>query len=216
MLSLKQPLDDTIEIEGQVYPLDLSFDNVLRWYELIEDESVNEYGKIEFAFRMFIEDCPADDIPFEVKLLTVQGIANYLAGKQDGEESTHESNFDDEDSNTEYFSFDEDAGYIFAAFMKEYGIDLEAQMGILRWEKFSALFNSLSDDTKFMQILSIRATELPTGNDETAKAERVRLVKLKQIYQLKSSQSIIDQEVDSIFNNLLGNAIITKGGQSDG
>ena len=50
-----------------------------------------------------------------------------------------------------------------------------------------ALFNGLSDDTKIMQIISIRARPLPKPTKYNAE-ERRQLIKLKQLYKLNLSE----------------------------
>lgn len=218
MLSLKQPLDHSIELDGQTYQLDFAYDNVLRWYDLVGDEELNEIGKVVIAFRMFVLDCP-DDTDIETQVATVEAIAKYLAGKSDENESKSEDNeqdnYEDDSLNKELFSFEEDANYIYASFLQEYHIDLIDQQGKLPWEKFIALLNGMRDDTKFNQIVGIRAAELPTGTDESSRAERERLIRLKEAYALKSTVSIIEQEMDSMFEQIMTDAIIKKGGQSN-
>lgn len=218
MLSLKQPLDHTVEINGHTYGLDFSYDNVLRWYDLVKDEELNELQKVVIAFRMFILDCP-DDIDVDTQVATVEGIAKYLAGKDDNaedeqqEQDLYDSDFEE---TKEFFSFEEDVNYIYASFLQEYHIDLIDQQGKLPWEKFIALLNGMRENTKFNQIVGIRAAELPTGNNEADKAERDRLIRLKEIYALKNSVSVVEQEMDSMFASIMQQATIKKGGQSDG
>lgn len=217
MLNLKQGLDHNIDIEGVVYTMDLSYDNVIRWFDLITDEDYNDEERIVVAFRMFVPDCP-NNTDIKIKILAMEGIANYLKGSSDDEEEQPQSDEDlieYEHDNTEYFNFDEDADYIFGAFMQAYGIDIIEQRGKLSWEKFMALFNSLPDDTKFSEIISIRARELPSGNESHEKAERDRLIKLKEVYKLKSSQSVVEQEIDNMFASIMQTAITQKGGQSN-
>lgn len=199
MLSLTQPLDNEIEIEGNLYKLNLSFDNVIRWYQLMQDDKVNEYGKIEIAFMMFIIDCPNVDI--EVKISTVHELSKYLSGKTDDDEE----NDGTYELQKEYFNFEQDANYIYSAFRQQYGINLIKEKGKLRWEEFIALLNGLSNNTKFMEIVDIRATDPPTGNDPSEIAERNRLLKLKQIYALESDKNVayMEAQMDAIFGDIV-------------
>ncbi|WP_100489424.1 Gp15 family bacteriophage protein [Sporolactobacillus pectinivorans] len=201
MLSLKQPLDDKIRINGRDYFLDLSFDNVLRWYELIDDDSINEMGKILLAFEMFIPECEVD---VDTQIKAIQAISKYIAGEpNDGQETSDQ---------TQYYSFSKDAEYIYASFLQEYGIDLIDQQGVMRWEKFIALFKGLRDNTKINQIIGIRATDVPNGSSEYEKAERERILQLKSAYALDSEQNRQEQEtrMDHMFDTLVNMA--RKGG----
>ncbi|WP_168371033.1 Gp15 family bacteriophage protein [Sporolactobacillus laevolacticus] len=204
-MSLKQKLDDTITIDGVAYNLDLSFDNVLRWYDLMNDKSIDDIGKVEIAFDMFVVDCETD---IKIKLYTVQRIIDeYVVGKQEPNDGSAKP-----PDQKQYYSFDKDAEFIFASFLQEYGIDLLDQQGIMRWEKFVALLNGMRDKTKFRQIIGIRAAELPTGNDEYSVKERERLQELKQIYALDKNQSVEEQDaaMDGMFKSLVNMA--KKGG----
>jgi hypothetical protein len=215
MLNLKQGLDHDIELDGAVYPMDLSYDNVLRWYDLVKDEDLTELEKIVIAFKMFIPDCP-NNVSMDIRVATVESIAIYLVNKdEDDDEQPQEDLYEEDNLPKEFFSFDEDANYIYASFMQEYGIDLIDQRGKLAWEKFIALLNGMRSNTKFNEIVSIRATELPTGNDDASKAERERLIRLKEVYRLKSSVSVVEQEIDNMFASIMQQAIIKKGGQSN-
>lgn len=205
MLSLKQKLDDTIKIDGTNYQLDLSFDNVLRWYDLMNDKLIDDIGKVEIAFDMFVVDCETD---IQTKLYTVQRIINeYVVGKQEPNDGSAQTT-----DQKQYYSFDKDAEFIFASFLQEYGIDLLDQQGIMRWEKFVALLNGMRDKTKFRQIIGIRVAELPTGSDEYSVKERERLQELKQIYALDKNQSVEEQDaaMDGMFKSLVNMA--KKGG----
>lgn len=81
--------------------------------------------------------------------------------------------------NTRVYSFEHDEELIYSAFMQCYHIDLcEAEM---HWWKFKALFDGLSEDTKFHKVMGYRNLE----TDKNMSPERVRQCKeLKAIYKL--------------------------------
>ncbi|GER73440.1 hypothetical protein BpPP18_15070 [Weizmannia acidilactici] len=166
----------------------------------MNDDEVNEIGKINFAYMMFVIDCP--DVDIDTKIATVKAISEYIQG----DEETGEN--DDSNNTKEYLSFEKDADYIFASFMQEYGIDLIEQQGKLRWEKFIALFNGMRSETKINQIIGIRAADLPTGNSPAEIAERNRLIELKDLYALDKEASVSLQEkaMDDMFERLVKSA----------
>lgn len=59
-------------------------------------------------------------------------------------------------SDRKLLDYIEDGEYIVASFLAEYGIDL-TEVEYLHWWKFQALFRSLKDDSKIMQIMGYRA-----------------------------------------------------------
>ena len=54
MLDISRKLDDKLVIDDKEYLLNLSFDNVLKMFEMMRDEDIPEYVKPHFAIRMLI------------------------------------------------------------------------------------------------------------------------------------------------------------------
>lgn len=199
MLSLAWGIDDHYDYNGETYAIDLSFDNVLRIIEIVEDKSINDAIKTNLAYDALFDengpyqqtnyDDPIADI--EEKSLIFNDIFTNIIVKDnsagimtdiDGNPMPAARN--EEDESVIGYSLTKDADMIFASFMQEYdGLDLIEQRGKMHWFKFRALFEGLRDDTTIKTIISIRTTPLPTGEDN--RDERERLMKLKKIYELK-------------------------------
>jgi len=64
-----------------------------------------------------------------------------------------------------------DSEYIFAAFLQQYGIDLETEN--MHWHKFLSLFNSLTG-TKLNDIIQARLYEKPKKNDKRDGMEEMK------------------------------------------
>lgn len=90
------------------------------------------------------------------------------------------------------YDFNYDDGYIYSAFMQQYGIDLQ-EINYLHWWKFKSLFNSLNSDTKIVEIMGYRSLDLGTIKD---KKEKTRLKKLKDIYRLPDMRTEEEKEKD--------------------
>lgn len=185
--------ESTIVYKGNVIHLDLYFDIVLKALELKEDNAFKDYEKLVIWTTMFIRD---KEILKEFDLNDLQNIVPKIFEKISGDNSGTSSN------DEEFFCFEQDADYIYAAFLSEYGIDLIEQQGKLHWYKFSALFKSLSDQCKFSKIIEIRTREVPQLNKHNTK-EREELLKLKKVYALKvkDPQKKV-QKLNSKFNNI--------------
>lgn len=54
MFSLYFKQDDTVEIDGKTYDLNISFDNVLKIIELMKEERIANDKKVEMAIRLFL------------------------------------------------------------------------------------------------------------------------------------------------------------------
>ena len=85
------------------------------------------------------------------------------------------------------YSFEQDAPYIYAAFRKEYGINLQKiKNEELHWWEFLALFDSLPDDSKIMKIMYWRTC----STSGLPRKEVERLNELKERYKLVDEESV--------------------------
>src|SRR5690625_7002140 len=55
-MNLAYPIENTAEIDGATYELDMSFDNILRLFDLIRDESIADDIKVHTGLLMLIDD----------------------------------------------------------------------------------------------------------------------------------------------------------------
>jgi|SRR5690554_3360154 len=187
-MNLAYPLenDDKVIIDGVEYQLDMSFDNILRLFDLLEDRTINNVTKIEVGLRMLIDDTLDDyDIYQKADIFTEifkQSIGVDNKKKQlvdlDGNPMP-----DISEDDKKAFDLAQDAEYIYASFMHTYQIDLFEMQGKLHWKKFKALLNGLSEDSIFSRVVGIRTAELPSGKG--MQKERERLRKLKQKFALE-------------------------------
>lgn len=185
MFDLAYPLDDTVEIDGKEYKLNLAFDNVLRLIDMLNDDELTDIAQIEIGLKMLI-GTSLDDYTFEKKAEIFTKLFEETIGKEMKEKQPVdiEGNPMPHVQEEKVYDLKQDAEYIYASFMQDYGIDLFEQQGKLHWDKFKALLVGLRNDTKFKQVIEIRQMELPSGKG-TAK-ERERIKKLKEIYALEA------------------------------
>lgn len=185
MLDLSRKLTDKLVIDDKEFPLNLSFDNVLRLFEMWRDEDVPEFVKPHFAVRILtgktLEDFTVEEMSevfnevFEehISLSTVEDnhIEYDLAGNP---MKTTASNGKQEQAPYD-IRFDGD--YIYASFLQAYGIDLFDVQGKLHWKKFNALLSGLPEGTKFMEVIKIRKWKPQKGDSAEYKEEMRRLQK---------------------------------------
>lgn len=185
-MNLAYPITDIAEIDGVTYELDMSFDNILRLFDLIREESVDDISKIETGLIMLIND-NLEQYDIETKAQIFIDLFKSAIGSDDEEEQAVDlagnpmPKMTSEDEKTH--DLVQDAEYIYASFYHTYGIDLFEEQGKLHWKKFKALLNGLGEDTIFSRIVGIRTAELPTGKGTSKERERLR--KLKRKYALK-------------------------------
>ncbi|WEV56128.1 bacteriophage Gp15 family protein [Ligilactobacillus acidipiscis] len=182
MLSLTKELQRTYEYKGHEYHINFAFDNILRWYEMIEDDAMSEEEKVILAFEMLFPGVETEDADLIVG--GVQSVADYIQASPYGNGANDpDTGFSTPDR---YYSFTQDAEAIYASFMSQYGIDLVEQQGKLHWDKFKALFSGLEEHTAFKEIVSIRTRD-------TSQMEGKELNEFKSIqnfYALNDDRSV--------------------------
>lgn len=183
-MKLQYRLEETVEIEGVTYPIDLSFDTVLRLFDLLKDPLLTESEKIVLGLQLllgvsFLCEIETQNTIF-LSILEMFDIWEKPKSRYDRNGKKLKPKM--KEIADQHFSFDYDAPNIYAAFYQAYGIDLFDQRGKMRWEKFIALFGGLPDETRFRQIVSIRTKKMPTGKGNKEAKDELR--KLKKLYAL--------------------------------
>lgn len=176
-----EPLPSTIEYEGKVYALDLSYAVFFAVADILRDDRLMNMQKVECALDLFI----IDDHPVDGGLLS----AIYDLLKDDRPKSGEN-----------YMDIEQDWPFICAAFQQTYGIDLytDKTMHILRWQ---ALLQGLPKDTKIMDIIGIRAMDIPEPNKHNAK-QIAEISRLKSLYALKGRGKNFESGLGGLFDLL--------------
>lgn len=193
MLDLSRKLTDELVLDEDVYPMNISFNKVLKVIELVNDEDVEELYKPYLALQIFT------DVDFTQALTPEQATAIFkmifeehirvipakdtapvldLAGNPIKSKIRSKSQ---SEGTKRLFSLKYDAEYIYSSFLQAYGIDLIDAQNSLHWKKFNALLNGLPSDTKFAEVLKIRSYKPQKGDSKQYK-ESMR--ELKKEYAL--------------------------------
>lgn len=189
MFDLAYPLEDTIEIDDITYQVDMSFDNILRLYDMLNDKELDDVTQILVGIEMLLGVCFLCDFQTQYEIFEKVFKGFISKGAEENLPVDIEGNpmpITEKDKNP--FSIKEDAEYIYASFYQDYGIDLFEQQGKLHWEKFKALLGGLRKDTKFKEVVEIRTMELPTGKGTQKQRENIK--KLQEHYKLKGTEPI--------------------------
>lgn len=156
-----------IEFEGETYKLTPAYDNVLNMYESIKGLSTLDRLDVMAYYLM-------EEPVLNVNLILE--IIELILGKAPAAEHSQP-----------FFSFTQDAPYIYAAFRQQYGIDLLAERGKLHWWAFNALLQGLTAETQFVKILQIRQKPIPKAT-KSNREEIAQLLRLKAEYRLEISE----------------------------
>lgn len=213
-MKLTDRLNDSIEYNGKLIELQLYFDTVLRSFELWQDDELSDEEKVDVFLEMFVDNIDdIEDMVIHEKVRLVNVIIERFILEQQEMEQQVASKAEGSTANKKLYDMEKDAQFIYASFLYDYGIDLFEQHGKLHWRKFKALFNSLSKDSKFMEVVGIRAADIPKPNKYNQK-ERQRLIDLKRLYRLEGSETVAD--IDAKFNHLAAMLRPRKAGEKNG
>ena len=181
-----EDLPGSVEYQGRVYKLDLTYAAFFAVADILEDDRLMYGQKISTALDLFVDD----EHPDEPELLS----AIYDLLKDDRPRY----------SGPVYMDIDQDWPYICAGFQQAYGIDLYADKSIhiLRWQ---ALLQGLPKGTKLMEIIGIRAAEIPKPTEHNAK-QIAELTRLKAQYALRGKGKDFQTGLGSLFDMLAANA----------
>lgn len=219
MLDLSRKLTDKLVIDDKEYALDLSFDNVLKLFEMMRDEDIPEYVKPHFAIRMLIskslegetreekakafndafEDFSVEELSKVFKSVFEEhiGLSNVKDNhvEYDLAGNPMKTTASDEPKEKAPYDIRFDGDYIYASFLQAYGIDLFDVQGKLHWKKFNALLSGLPEGTKFMEVVKIRKWKAQKGDSAEYKEE---MRKLQKDYALPND-IIVDEEYEEEF-----------------
>ena len=132
MLDLSRKLTDELVIGDKIYSLDISFDNIIRLFEMWLDDEIPEQVKPHFALKMLTKENFGDlgtdeamdifkqvfDEHIQLKSLKDVSVEYDLAGNVMKKESSAHSD------EPPVYDISLDGDFIYASFMQAYGIDL--------------------------------------------------------------------------------------------
>lgn len=198
MFNLAYRIDDRFEFEGKIYHVDLSFDNVLRLFEMFEDDLYFEIEKIELALKILIKEY------YRIKNKSIfEKIEIYKFIMKEFLDIDTEK---EEVPQKRVMDFKKDAGLIYASFMNAYGIDLFEKQGKLHWYKFSNLLAHLPDKTAFKEVVSYRVMKVPSGKHVDPEYRR-HVLKMKRVYSLDNYNETPEGKAENLDKQL---SIIAK------
>ena len=181
-------LPEHVEIDGIEYKINTDFRIGIMFELLIQDNTITDMEKVEIALNLYYPEIPHDPIQALEKILWF-----YRCGKEYDTKSPQEGT-EGTTQQQAIYSFEHDAEYIYAAFLDQYGIDLQ-DIPHLHWWKFRALFKGLKEDNLIVKIMGYRAIQI---DDSMTDAEKKFYRKMKRIYALPDNRTQEEKERDFI------------------
>lgn len=136
-------------VDGAEYEINSDFRTSIKFEIMMADTSLTDQKKIISALELYYKKIP-DDISKAIDTM----LLFYRGGQEPDENKASKKN-----GNKAVYSFEYDSDYIYAAFLSQYGIDLQS-IEYLHWWKFKALFKSLNDTNEIVKIMGYRAIEI--------------------------------------------------------
>lgn len=187
---LLEPLPQSVWIDDTEYALNTDFRTSIQFELAMLDPELSDTEKAETALRLYYPN-----IPHDLEQATAALLAFY-SGDRPEEEKRGSSKARRQ---KQIYSFAYDDEYIYAAFMDQYGMDLNA-MDYLHWWTFKALFKALREDMMMVKIMGFRSAKIEEGMSKEQKGE---IRKLHRLYDLPANRS--QKQKDDAIAELLMN-----------
>ena len=188
---------DQAEVNGEWYEIQTNFRNSILFELMMQDESLDTRTKVQKGLNLYYPIIPGDlDAAVNAMLWF------YRCGK---DETVQQKRMAARRGGKQIYSFEHDAGLIYAAFLQTYKIDLQ-DIAYMHWWRFRFLFNALPKDCEFMRAMEYRCVEI---NDKMSKDQKEFYKKMKRLYALPLSQE------EDRRQTAIENALLTNGDLSD-
>ena len=213
---LTDQLPETVLVAGQEHKINTDFRVSIRFEEMIQDKNITEEQRFFMEELLNIPEFDGDEkkarllakynsglalyyqeIPEDLDGAISQMLWFYQCGKTEEQKQSGKGK-----KQEQIYSFTHDADYIYAAFMEQYGIDLNAVE--LHWWKFSAMFSGLKENCLISKVMGYRAADTAGMDKEQKKFYK----KMKEIYKLPENVSeeerALEEEVTkALLSNIL-------------
>lgn len=169
-----------IYIDSLKYNINYDFRYGLLFEELMNDMTISDSEKFTLAVKLYLENQYVEN--YEEAITQIFNF--YLCGATPRKPKKKKRE-------NPVFSYEEDAGLIFAAFKEVYNIDLVEDK--IHWWKFRALFDALPDTCQFRKVVGYRAIEI---RNDMSNSEKKFYKEMKKIYALEDKRTLEEKEAD--------------------
>ena len=191
---LMDDLPCTFTVAGVELPLSTDYRTGILFEQVLNDPAMPDNEKLVTVLMLYYGDAV---FPLLSDMGTVQeAIDGIMWFYRCGADKTVEPETEEDASGEDPpFSYEHDAGYIYAAFMEAYHIDLTKHR--LHWWQFKALFLGLPEKVMFCKIMSYRTMEIPA---KMPKEKKQFYERMKRIYKLPEppEQIRLEKEMEAI------------------
>ena len=167
-------LPESVEVDGVKYPVFTDFRIWTEFESILHMTDIETRDKVMLILNLCFDKEKCTFLPENWESAIKSLSSFYLCGKN------AETGSGDMAMTERAFSFSEDSGYIYSAFLTQYGIDL-VSIPYMHWYLFRMLFEGLEDRRRIMKIIRWRTCDPDSVQDREKKKY---LKKMKEFYRL--------------------------------
>ena len=194
---LMDDLPYSVTVANTEIPINTDYRTGILFEQMLSDPAVPDDEKLDTVLKLYYGDAVFSMLG---DMGAVQEALNgimwfYRCG---ADETAGSGKGEDASAKDPPFSYEHDAGYIYAAFVEAYGIDLTRNR--LHWWQFRALFLGLPETVLFCRIMGYRTMEIPARMPKEKKRFYQRM---KRVYKIPESaeQIRLEKEMEAILAN---------------
>lgn len=176
---LTEPLPDSLLICGKEYALDTDWRSWVRFELLVTETDLPDE-------RLYLPLALGLVFPDEQPPMTEETLAAVMSFYRGGDlpDNCAAGQARQSRRRKRIYSYEYDSGYIYAAFLQQYSIDLRTAQ--LHWWLFRALFHALTEDVQMVKIMGYRSMTIDKGMTDRM---REHYKELKANYKLPLTAS---------------------------
>ena len=176
-------LPNSVAINGKEYFINSDFRASIK-FEVLVQEEIDDEDLLNQMLKIYY----VDQIPPDIAKAAEMALWFYSGGQTEKKRTS--------EGKSQPYSFEYDWDYIYAAFLEQFGVDLQDTE--MHWWKFRAMFASLNDKVRFSEIIGYRTVKL---DSKMPKQQKEFYKKMKKIYALPKN-NVEQQRLDEIRERL--------------
>lgn len=185
-----------VEVDEERFQIKTDFRQIIRVSDILADDLPVE-EKARCILSLYVERLPSDLVK------AIKAIEKFITGYSERIDEISDEEEDEEDKEApekkrkKVLSYDQDAPYIIADFMRFYSMDL-MEIKYLHWYKFQLLMTGLPEDSATKQRIMYRTMNLSTIKN---KEERKRIARIQRQIAIKE-KAPDDYEIGAVFGGM--------------
>ena len=176
-------LPDAVEVSGKHYAINTDFRSSIDFAIVLHDNNIDPLERIVRGLDIYY----TAEMPDDKGKAYAACIGFYRCGEEieeaeeEGEAQKRKAPEIKRPPRKRVLDYEQDARYIFAAFMGQYRMDL-SEIDYLHWWKFKAMMDGLNDSQMIVKIMGYRGADLGKIKN---KQEKDRIRRLQLIFSIK-------------------------------